>query len=76
MTLTDSDVDVVLTILLAEDFAILDLAPSSEDAPTIPAPSHLVDEPYDAHIPGRACTLCNCVWPASEPDAHMSWCTS
>lgn len=39
MTLTDSDADHVLTILLAEDFAILDLGPSSEDAPTIPAPA-------------------------------------
>ena len=38
MTLTNDDADTVLTILLAEDFAIAWDEPSESEAPTLPAP--------------------------------------
>lgn len=31
----------------------------------------IVDEPYDRDgTPGRACIICHCAWPASEPDTE------
>ena len=35
----------------------------------------IVDEPYDAAgTPGKACTVCNTAWPASEPESHARGC--